>query len=311
MPEMKFHSLILDPDDLDRTLNQLDKVYDLDAEALLYLRRIIGLFPHAVRMSVDEANAILYQDLTLADKFSFDIETDDLVIFSSDPETLIDALIEMAMYLAGFATLLGSSEGWVVEFAIGAWKPVKNRIKRELDMPVNNQPRLIVGMPPSPDQIPVNDPYPFRTLVSTYDLASFYQMVVLAARDDVAVYFPPETHHKVLAVYVYMRRAMQEISQNVGIEDHEIFNSRLVETVQRMEHLFDPATLPPPGPIRRTAHHPDEPGYRSPRQLGLFPDPDTVRPERGESQSTHYDPFEEFIEQLFWDDDSHTDPSDR
>jgi len=49
-------------------------------------------------------------------------------------------------------------------------------------------------------------------------------MVVLAGRDDLAVYFPPETHPKVLAAYVYVRRAMQEVAQGLDLSDYQKFN---------------------------------------------------------------------------------------
>jgi hypothetical protein len=201
------------------------------------------------------------------------------------------------MYLVGFATMLGNDEEWVVEFTVGAWKPVKNRIKRHLGIPVQEQPSGVVGLPPSPEKAPLGDPYPFKTLVSRYDLGSFQQMVVLAARDDIAVYFPPETHSKVLAVYVYMRRAMHEIAQGVGIRDYQTFNARLIQTLQRLQSLFDPAHL--------TATPDPKDAEREERttQLGLFPPESPSAPV--------HNPFEDFIEQLFADDDSEGDDSPR
>jgi hypothetical protein len=282
--------VILDPNDLDVSMQRLADAYSFDAEALATLRRILTLLPRSIGVYVDEANALLYENLSLADKFSFDLETDELVLFTRDLETFIDALIEMVMYLAGFATMIGIDEEWVVEFTIGAWKPVKNRIKRQLDIPVHDHPRGVVGLPASPDKIQSGDPYPFRTLVSKYDLGSFYQMVVLAARDDVAVYFPPDTHPKVLAAYVYMRRAMQEVAQGIDLTDHATFNSRLLDTIQRLQNLFNPASLT----LSETrSERPSDAG----NSLGLFP---PVSPPKE-------NPFEEFIEQLFPDDE----PDDR
>jgi hypothetical protein len=304
MPGMRHNVVILDPRDLDGSMHRLAGAYDLSPDMLSLLRRIVALFPRTVQLSVDEAGAILYEDLSLADKFTFDIESDSLLLYNTDPDTFIDALIEMALYLMGFSTMMGSADEWVTEFAIGAWKPVRNRIKRELDIPVHTQPRAVVGMPPPIEQAPVNDPYPFRTLVSTYDLASFYQMVILAARDDVAVYFPPETHHKVLAVYVYMRRAMQEVAKNIDITDHEAFNARLVTAVQRLQRLFDPSNLPPPSPIRGTSHQFADESSEYPKQLDLFADNTPKDSEHNVSPSPPaYDPFEAFIEELFGDDD--------
>ena len=266
----------LDPADLDDTIQQLETHYEIDEATLVILRRVISLFPRPAQMRVDEANEILYQGLSLIDKFSFS-DDDELILYTRDPETMIDALIEMAMYLFGFATLIGEDEGWVVEFTIGAWKPVKNRIRRQLGLIVQEQPRGVVGLPPDD----TSADYPFRTLVSHYNLGSFYQMVVLAARDDIAVYFPPETHSKVLAAYVYMRRSMQEVAQGVNLKDHKTFNDRLLQAVHRLQNLFDPASLPPPG-----SDQPDEPKK-------LPPPPQQKN-----------NPFEEFIEQLFSDEEA-------
>ena len=301
---MRYGEVTLDPHNLDRSVNELAQVYDLSAEDLEIIRRVIALYLRSVKMYVDEASTILHDSMPLGDRFTFDIETDELVLFSRNPATLIDALIEMAMYLAGFTTMMGAEESWVIEFAIGAWKPVKKRIKRLLSIPTDDQPRGVVGLPPSKgkDTASAPDSYPFRRMVSHYDLASFHQMVLLAARDDIAVYFPPETHPKVLSVYVYMRRAMQEVAQGIDLKDYESFNARLIQEVQRMEQLFNPADL-------------NLPGWLHDRHTDDLPSPDEV-PNRA---STNYlsesppsdidNPFEAFIEELFSEDegDDHDD----
>jgi len=301
---MKRYRVILDPNDVEASVQQLAEAYDLAPNDLTALRRIIALYRRPIAMYLDETNATLYDSLPLADKFTFDIETDELVLFTCDLDTITDALIEMAMYTAGFATMMGNEQTWVTEFTIGAWKPVKKRLKRQLDIPVQDQPRAVVGLPPPPDKAPANDPYPFRTLVSHYDLASFHQMVILAARDDVAVYFPPDTHPKVLAVYVYMRRAMQEVAQGLDLDDHETFNARLVQELRRLQELFNPASLEPPGWLLDLIDQEngpemlDDPAAR----LGLFPD--TGPSEHSTPPISHKDdPFEAFIEQLLPDDD--------
>jgi hypothetical protein len=301
---MKRYRVTLDPNDLETSVQQLAEAYDLVSEDLATLRRIVTLYSRPITMYLDETNAILYDNLPLADKFTFDIDTDELVLFRCDLDTITDALIEMAMYLAGFATLMGNEQTWVVEFAIGAWKLVKKRLKRQLGIPVQEQPRAVVGLPPPPDKAPASAPYPFCTLVAHYDLASFHQMVILAARDDVAVYFPPDTHPKVLAVYVYMRRAMQEVAQGLDLGDHETFNTRLVQELQRLQELFSPTDLEPPGwladPLdeENSAEMLDDPAPR----LGLFPDAGPSN--RSTPDDSHKDnPFEAFIEQLFSDDD--------
>lgn len=295
MSNMHHKCVTLDPKNLELSIQQLADTYELDSHTLAIAQRIVSLYVRPVTVCMDPANTILYENLALADKFTFDMETDELVLFAQDPDTVINALIEMAMYMAGFSTLLGNDEEWVIEFAVGAWKPVKNRIKRQLGIEVHEKPRGVVGLPPAPDQHAPSDPYPFRTLVSSYDLGSFYQMVILAARDDIAVYFPPEAHPKVLAVYVYMRRAMQEVAQGVTLGDYQTFNERLIETIRRLETLFDPANLPPPGTRNHSSTADSD-------RLGMFPNDLTS----SHTSTAQPDPFESFIEELFSDEDDNS-----
>jgi hypothetical protein len=261
------------------------------------LRRIISLYPRAVEMYVDEANAVQYVHSPLADKFTFDIGADRLILYSRDAETFVDAAIEMAMYLAGFTTMLGNDEAWVIEFTIGAWKPVKRTVKRQLGIPYREKTRGIVGLPPPSEKAIAEPPYPFRTLVSNYDYVSFHQMVMLAARDDITVYFPPETHHKVLAVYVYMRRAIQEVAQNLGIDNHVRFNTNLVNEIHRLDQLFRPSDLPLPGWFNELGQAGDDFHNNAANRPGLFSGAKT--PDR----SSDHNPFEEFVKQLFSDED--------
>ena len=297
MTEMRPGEVTLDPHDLERSAGQLADVYHLSPEDMDVVRRVIALYPRPIQMYVDEAGAILRDRMPLGDRFTFDIETDELILFSHDKEILIDALIEMAMYLAGFTTMMGSEETWVIEFTIGAWKPVKKRLKRQLEIPVSDHPRGVVGMPPSAESASSGDPYPFRTLVSHYDLASFHQMVMLAARDDIAVYFPPETHAKVLAVYVYMRRSMQEVAQGIDLADYKTFNTRLIQEIQRLETLFNPSGLTLPTWLHD--RHIDDPPSPAAGRPNSHPTPES------EADPTP-DPFEAFIEDLF-SSDSDTD----
>jgi hypothetical protein len=300
MANMRHGEVTLDPRNLDYSMVQLAEVYNLSPEDLDIARRVITLYPQPVRMYVDDASAILHESMPLGDKFTFNIETDDLVLFSRDKETLIDALIEMALYLAGFTTMIGSEEAWVIEFTIGAWKPLKKRLKRQLEIPANDRPRGVVGLPPSGENSAQHDPYPFRTMVSHYDLASFHQMVLLAARDDIAVYFPPETHSKVLAVYVYMRRSMHEVAQGIDLEDCQTFNARLIQEIQRLEKLFDPASLTLPDWLHDRHGSATPPRTTPPTRL-----PDNRAAEQ--QQSAKENPFEAFIEQLFSDEDPERD----
>lgn len=301
---MRLNNLVLDPAEIDESVRQLTEAFDLLPEDMTVLRQVVALFPHDVSMYVDDLNAPAFENSPLIDRFTFDMETDELILLSRDRDTLIDALIEMAMYVTGFTTMMGNDEIWVIEFTIGSWKPVKKTIKRQIGIPVQDRPRGVVGLPPPPDKAPADDSYPFRTLVSQYNLASFYQMVVLAARDDIAVYFPPETHSKVLAVYVYMRRAMQEVARGIVLSDYQTFNARLIQEIQRLQQLFDPASLTLPDWLYQQGGQQNT--GESVDRLGMFPDntlPDSRR-------QTKHDPFEAFVEQLFSDEETDRDNTD-
>jgi hypothetical protein len=294
---MRYGAVTLDPNHVEESVQQLIQFYELTAEDLPPLRQIVAMYSQPVQMYFDETNALLQHDMVLADKFTFDIETDTLILFSREKDTLIDALIEMAMYLAGFSTMMGTEEAWVIEFTIGAWKPVKKQIKRQIGLDVTDQPRGIVGLPPPPEEADSGDVYPFQTLVSRLDRASFQQMVVLAARDDIAVYFPPGTHPNVLEVYTAIRRAIQHVSKDIGLTEHQMFNKRLVEEIQNVQNRFKPSELPFPNWLSDLASR--KRSRPALDDLGLFP-PHDVPP----SPPKRYDPFEAFIDELFPDDDS-------
>ncbi len=268
---------ILNPNDLDYSMQQLSALYQLPLDQLGPVREIITLFPRSAGLMIDEALAPAHGQTPFVDKFTFDIEGDELIVFDHEIATLTDALIEMAMYLAGFSTLMGAEEAWVTEFTIGAWKPVKKNIKRRLNLPVQDHPRGIVGLPATAHDSDEPKDRLFHTLVTYYDQVSFHQMVMLAARDDITVYFPDDTHPRVRTVYVYMQRAMHEVGHDLDLPDYRIFNTRLLDKLQQMEALFQPRTLPAPTWL----HLLDE-------QTPPEPPPD---------------PFESFIDDLLSDDD--------
>lgn len=243
---MKNNQVYLDPLDLEKTMQQLQRFYRLDEETLGTLRRIVEKYPRPVIVYVDEANAPLYADSVLDDLFTFNTETGELILFSSDPMTFIDGLIEMWMFVRGFKTLMGNPDYWKVEFAIGCWKPIKNAIKRSLGIPVNNQITGIVGLPPQPDKALIEDEYPFKTLVASLTTISFAQMVRLAGRNEIRVHFPQGTDPKVIDVYFSIRRAIQIVTIGLGVDDTERFNERLKEKIQHIEERFSPSELPVP-----------------------------------------------------------------
>jgi hypothetical protein len=95
-----------------------------------------------------------------------------------------------------------------------------------------------------------------------------------------------------------MRRAIQEVAQGIDLKDYETFNTRLLETIQRLQSLFNPASLAPPG-SRSDSTKPHTP-IDSANQLGLFPH----KKKLDAPDASKTNPFEAFIEQLFPDDES-------
>lgn len=293
----------LDPQDPAATMQQLSLACTLPPNELAVLLRIIELFPRPAHMLIDTSQADNLSALPFADRFSFDLQTDELLVFAEDSETLVDALIEMAMFLTGFATKMGNPEHWVIDFTIGAWKPVRRRIKRQLGIPVADRPRGVVGLRPDPGEGIEGDPYPFRTLVSYFDQLSFQQMVMLAARDDIAVHFPPGTHPKVRAVYVHVRRAIEEVGQYITLDDFQVFNLKLNNALRRIEELFDPAHLEPPNWLARLVDREEARSELPPPESPALLHAGDPESEDESEPPAHYNPFEAFIEQLFSDED--------
>lgn len=305
---MKHNRIVLDPDAVDDVLQQLAVAYDLDSGTLEYLGRIVALYPRPATMYVDESSALFYSQTPLVDRFTFNLQADELVLFASDPLTFIDATIEMAMYLAGFATMLGVDEQWKIEFTIGAWKPVKSRIKRELGIPVIDEPLWIVGLPPEGEGH--EEPHPFLTLVSRLDIASFTQMVRLAARDDVEVNFPPGADPRVIEVYVRVKTAIEQVADGLSLADWREFNRRLLLTVQELEAVYQPSNLPVPhwwqqperpGDARSGDAAPEE------RERALSAQAEAESASASEqtslSEGDRWDPFAAYLEELFGDDE--------
>jgi hypothetical protein len=97
-----------------------------------------------------------------------------------------------------------------------------------------------------------------------------------------------------------MRRAMQEVAQGIDLEDYQTFNARLIQEIQRLEKLFDPASLSLPDWLHD--RHDDDaqphPDHQNPIADNRPTDP---------QPSAKEDPFETFIEQLFSDEDPEKD----
>jgi hypothetical protein len=243
---MKNNQVYLDPDNVETSMRQLERFYRLDQKTLQLLRRIVQRYPRGVIVYVDEASAQSMFLSPLDDLFTFNAETGELVLFSADSHTFINALIEMWMYTVGFETMLDSDDHWKVEFAIGAWKPIRDQLKRQLDIPVHSDRLIEVGHPPDPEDALPEDPYPFKTLVSTFNIIAFTQMIRYAGREDVKVHFPPGTDPQVIDTYYTMRSAMKSVAAMLTIDDVDEFNQRLVFRLHQLEEQFRPASLPMP-----------------------------------------------------------------
>ena len=88
---MRPQRVYLDPDDLDGALLQLAAAYALDDETLDMVRRILALLPRPIVLYVDETSSLYYSDTPLIDRFTFNMQTDELVLFSQDMMTMVDA----------------------------------------------------------------------------------------------------------------------------------------------------------------------------------------------------------------------------
>ena len=317
---MKNNLVYLDPQDIETSMRQLVRFYRLDDATMLLLRRIVEQYPRSVIMYVDEANAPLFASSQLDDMFTFNMETGELVLFSADPSTFINAMIEMWMYVEGFETRMGVDDYWEIEFAIGAWKPVKNNIKQRLEIPVDNQIQGVVGLPPTEEEAMLEDPYPFKTLVSSLSIVSFTQMVRLAGHEEVRVHFPPGTNPRVIEVYFTMKRAMKDVGRHLDITDSAEFNRRLEEKIKYIRKRYQPEKLPVPEEWQSTTQ--DRDAASSPdnkdeteRKTSLLLGPPQDEPEVGKLPGTEKTdeqtideklargPFGAFIETLFPDED--------
>lgn len=291
MTEYRQRHVFIDPQDVDHALQQLGYLYDVDKDTQEMLRPIIALYPRPADVYADDSSVFYYSQMPLVDRFTFNMQTDELVLFSTDPLTIVDAMLEMAMYLVGFSTLIGVEDYWKIEFAIGAWKPVRNTIKRELGLPVLDEPLWAVGSDPQADADEVQgQEHPFRKLVAQLDTASFTQMTRLAAREDVEVHFPQGCDPKVIEVYIRMRTAMYQVSDGISLADWRTFNRRLVQMVQDLEAEYQPEGLPEP--------HWWQLGQRQPDDAVAAPEDSAAG---APSPSEGWDPFASYIKKLFGD----------
>ncbi len=162
----------------------------------------------------------------LQDAFSFDIETDEMLLFSDDPAIVVDAILEMAMFQRGFNTVIGVDDEWKVQVAIGAWRHVREAIKEQLQIAPPMEKLWSASLE--------------LDTVEHFDRIAFGTAVFLASRPDVDVVFPEGTSPTVINVYERLSRIMETVALDVGIGDHVVFNRRLSRAIQWIEETILP-----------------------------------------------------------------------
>jgi hypothetical protein len=192
------------------------------------VRTALSLQNQAFILYVDYLNRI---DLSpLDDAFTFNVETGELVLFSDKPDTLVEALLEMAMFLRGFETLLGSGQEWQIQIAIGAWRQVRKALEANLDLSVETGWR-IVAEPES---------------VQRFDMNSFNVIAYMASRANVEVIFPPGASALVIQTYRRLTTIVEAIAFGINLSDNDLFNQRLKRALRWIEASMLPDPEPSP-----------------------------------------------------------------
>ncbi len=188
-------------------------------------------------LSVHTRPFILYIDFLhqpqtspLDDPFTFNIETDELVVFTDEPDALIDAILEMAMFMRGFNTLLGVEDEWKIQVAIGAWRRVRERLKVELRVAPPTGKRWSASLE--------------LDTVARFNLISFTAMVYLAGHQDLEVTFPEGTSPLVINAYERLSRILEAIAYEIDLNEHVKFNRRLNRAVGWIEESIFPKDDP-------------------------------------------------------------------
>jgi len=161
----------------------------------------------------------------LVDAFTFDLERDCLVVYKTDPDVLLDAIIEMAMFLRGFNTAIGTDGPWRVDLAIGAWRVVRQNVKRSLLIPESAM-QFAVELP--------------AHTVSQLDSVTFAGMVFLAGQVNTQVRFPEDAARSVVEAYHRLRRIILTVGLGLGLDDVRTFNQRLIRALVHTETALLP-----------------------------------------------------------------------
>lgn len=197
---------------------------DIKAYGHTALRRVIGLHnrPFAVTIDLENAPPEL---IPLVDAFTFNTEDESLIVYSNEPEVLIDAFIEMAMFMRGFNTIIGSEDHWKVDVAIGAWRMVRYNVK--LSLAVHDPEQQLLITPPV-------------ETVDHLDFVTFSGMVFLAGQHGAVVEFPDGADQEVIDLFQRLRRMIAAVGLDLNLKDVEIFNTRLLRAINQIETALLP-----------------------------------------------------------------------
>ncbi len=193
------------------------------------IRTALSIHDRAFILYVDHAN--MQQLSPLQDAFTFNIETDELVLFTDNPDALVDAVLEMAMFVRGFNTVMGIEDEWKTQVAIGAWRHVREALKVRLGLPLAPARNWSAGIE--------------LEAVERFNMMSFAPLVFLASRPDVEITFPDGANSLCITAYQRLKRIMEAIALNIGLGDHLTFNRRLSRALLWIEESILPKDISP------------------------------------------------------------------
>lgn len=225
---MPKNTYLVDPADEQSVEALIDAVNAHSGPFEAAIRVASGLHHRPFSVFIDYLHSTSQQS-PMFDRFTFDMDTDELIVFSDEPPVLVDALLEMAMFMRGFNTLIGVEGEWKVQVAIGAWRRIRESLKQQLGLP------FISGRVWS---VALN-----ADGVEQLDSASFAVIVTLAGCPDVEVQFPDGTSPKVIGAYKHLNRIVDLVAQSLGLADAVEFNRRLHRAVTLIEEQIAPKPI--------------------------------------------------------------------
>ncbi|MBX3063729.1 MAG: hypothetical protein U0528_01165 [Anaerolineae bacterium] len=191
------------------------------------IRAMLQLHEQAFTLRLDFVSRP--QMMPLEDAFTFDTLTDELVLFDNDPAVLVDAILEMAMYVRGFQTSMSGYDEWKTQFTIGAWRHVRRNIKERHGY--ESATRW---------QFPLE-----QEGVDRFNAQTFEAMLFLAGRPEGEAIFPHGANAQVVEAYQRLYRIMEAVALDISLDDAELFNRRLVRAIGRVEESILPGEPSP------------------------------------------------------------------